>query len=224
MEDVIRRSNYVQDARLRRTKFLFRKTPHSVPPTDTPIFHEEFAKVIIHDIEQLEDFAKSHKIGAGVRLNATSDLLWESMPVHARKNIMALFPKVQFYDYTKYPMKERGELPKNYYITFSSSEHPKSDKWAYEWLSSGHNVAIPFAVHHDDPLPLYHTYLGEKLPVIDGDLSDIRFHDPYPCIVGLRAKGFGKQDTSGFVVQVDMNNPPEQEEEFEGGLLFPDFS
>jgi hypothetical protein len=46
------------------------------------------------------------------------------------------------------------------------------------------------------------TYLG--LPVIDGDQSDLRFLDPQGVIVGLKAKGKGKHDTSGFVVQVGV--------------------
>jgi len=37
-------------------------------------------------------------------------------------------------------------------------------------------------------------------PVYDGDESDLRFLDPKDVIVGLRAKGKAKKDTSGFVV------------------------
>jgi hypothetical protein len=42
------------------------------------------------------------------------------------------------------------------------------------------------------------------LPVIDGDQSDLRFLDPKGVIVGLKAKGKGKHDTSGFIVQVGV--------------------
>jgi len=43
--------------------------------------------------------------------------------------------------------------------------------------------------------------------VIDGDETDARFLDPIfksgkGTIVGLRSKGSGKQDTSGFVIQL----------------------
>ena len=37
--------------------------------------------------------------------------------------------------------------------------------------------------------------------MIDGDVSDVRFNDPKGVIVGLRAKGDAKKDTSGFVIQ-----------------------
>jgi hypothetical protein len=43
------------------------------------------------------------------------------------------------------------------------------------------------------------TYLGKQ--VVDGDATDLRFLDPRGVIVGLKAKGKGKQDTSGFVVK-----------------------
>jgi hypothetical protein len=38
--------------------------------------------------------------------------------------------------------------------------------------------------------------------VIDGDESDVRFLDEKGTIVGLRAKGTGKNDSSGFVIQL----------------------
>ncbi len=59
-------------------------------------------------------------------------------------------------------------------------------------LSNGINVAVVFK----DKLPA--EFLG--FPVIDGDISDTRFLDSQGVIVGLKAKGKAKQDTSGFVV------------------------
>jgi hypothetical protein len=44
------------------------------------------------------------------------------------------------------------------------------------------------------------TFLG--LPVINGDESDIRPYDPRGVVVGLKAKGSAKHDTSGFVVDL----------------------
>jgi len=37
--------------------------------------------------------------------------------------------------------------------------------------------------------------------VIDGDQDDLRFLDPDGVIVGLKAKGQARKDTSGFVLQ-----------------------
>ena len=53
------------------------------------------------------------------------------------------------------------------------------------------NVAVVF---HKLP----ETYLGR--PVINGDETDLRFLDPKGVVVGLKAKGKAKKDTSGFVV------------------------
>jgi hypothetical protein len=43
------------------------------------------------------------------------------------------------------------------------------------------------------------TWLG--FPVIDGDRHDARFLDPAGVIVGLRAKGLARVDTSGFTIR-----------------------
>jgi hypothetical protein len=56
----------------------------------------------------------------------------------------------------------------------------------------GGNIAVVF-----DKLP--DTYLGKK--VVDGDATDLRFLDAKNIIVGLKAKGKGKKDNSGFVVK-----------------------
>ena len=37
-------------------------------------------------------------------------------------------------------------------------------------------------------------------PVINGDENDLRFLDPKGVVVGLKAKGKAKTDTTGFVV------------------------
>ena len=41
------------------------------------------------------------------------------------------------------------------------------------------------------------------MPVINGDKTDMRFKDPVGVIVGLKAKGKARKDTSGFVIDVD---------------------
>jgi hypothetical protein len=42
-------------------------------------------------------------------------------------------------------------------------------------------------------------------PVIDGDGNDLRFLDPAPCIVALKAKGAGaRRDTTGFVLDANL--------------------
>jgi hypothetical protein len=138
------------------------------------------------------------------RLNVFSDVFWErEHPVIFKK-----FPEVQFYDYSKHYQRmlrflDGSQFPKNYHLTFSWSG--KNADQCKDILSRGGNVAVPFHVKYfrDKLNPLPPTFLGR--PVIDGDLTDLRFLDETSergMIVGLRAKGRGKKDESGFVVKV----------------------
>jgi len=121
-----------------------------------------------------------------VRLNGTTDIAFEKVKVKAGKNIMELFPSVQFYDYTKNPIRMRkylkGELPSNYHLTFSRSED--NDQEVNEILSLGGNVAIVFGIKDINDLPS--TYRGYK--VINGDETDLRFLDEKNIVVGLKYK------------------------------------
>ncbi len=111
------------------------------------------------------------------RLNGTSDIRWEKIKVRDGKNIFELFPEVQFYDYTKNPLRFNNELPLNYHLTFSRSE--VNDKDVIKLLKRGFNVAMVF-----NEVP--ELYLGYK--VISGDESDLRFKDERGVIVGLKYK------------------------------------
>ena len=131
------------------------------------------------------------------RLNLTSDLPWENLKVesHGKKlSLMEMFPDVQFYDYTKHfnRMEKyvRGEMPKNYHLTYSRSEC--NQKLVEIIAKLGGNIATVFR----NELPK--NWLGKE--VIDGDLHDLRFLDKKKVIVGLVEKGLAKKDASGFVV------------------------
>jgi hypothetical protein len=45
-------------------------------------------------------------------------------------------------------------------------------------------------------------------PVIDGDKHDARFLDQAGTIVGLKAKGQAKKDTTGFTVRTSTEKAP----------------
>jgi hypothetical protein len=79
----------------------------------------------------------------------------------------------------------------NYKVTYSRSEK-STDVELISLLNEGVNVAVVFK----KDLPF--KYLG--FPVINGDATDLRYNDAKGCIVGLKAKGLAKKDTSGFVV------------------------
>jgi hypothetical protein len=125
-----------------------------------------------------------------VRLNGSSDILWE------RHIDMARWPDCRFYDYTKAPLAKRS-LPANYSLTFSYSEAPGSHADALAYLDAGHNVAIVVRDKQQVSTLVEHGFEG--FPAIDGDLTDIRFDDPPGHWVALYAKGAARKDTSGFV-------------------------
>lgn len=113
--------------------------------------------------------------------------------------LAAQLPAVQFYDYTKLPKPWLRTRP-NYHLTFSYSER---SSWAevMDCLNHGINVAMVFDRVKGDDLPT--TFRG--IPVIDGDVHDLRFLDPTPALVGLRFKGARAKMydamTNGFVLE-----------------------
>ena len=171
------RFSNVQAARIAKTRHFFE---------DRPAFMQQLVREVRSAVKS------SQKLGLTpvFRLNGTSDIRWEMIPVlgdalpTAYANIMMMFPQVQFYDYTKIP--NRRNVPSNYHLTFSRSETNHQDV-----ILSQNNVAVVF-----DVLPA--TYLGRT--VIDGTETDLRFLDPQNVVVGLKANGKAKQDTSGFTV------------------------
>lgn len=166
-------TNKVQEARKRKTVQFFED-------------RDTFMAQLVKDIRQGIMQAHKRNMTPVFRLNGTSDIRWELVPAGGAENIMKLFPYVQFYDYTKIP--NRRNLPTNYHLTFSLAESNESD--ADLALENGMNVAAVF------------RKLPERFkdrPVINGDENDLRFLDYRGVIVGLKAKGRAKKDTSGFV-------------------------
>jgi hypothetical protein len=165
-----------QEARIRKTRWFFEN-------------RETFMGQLVYDIQAAIRKAGREGFTPVFRLNGTSDIRWETVPVGGFKNIMEMFPTVQFYDYTK--LQNRRDIPSNYHLTFSRSEENYSN--VDHMMKQGYNVAIVF-----DSLPA--IYNGYK--VIDGTETDLRFLDEPGVIVGLVAKGKAKQDRSGFTVQL----------------------
>jgi ParB/RepB/Spo0J family partition protein len=125
------------------------------------------------------------------RLNVVSDVAYE----RECPRLFDAFPRVQFMDYTKDVSRVLNpSRPANYSLTFSRSERNEED--CQRVLAAGHNVTVVF---RKPPFP--DSFWG--YPVIDGDESDLRFLDPRPCIVGLKAKGNGaRHDQTGFVLDI----------------------
>jgi hypothetical protein len=163
-----------QEARIRKTRFFFED-------------RDSFMSQLVKDIQAAIRKADREGMIPVFRLNGTSDIRWETIPVQGYANIMEMFPTIQFYDYTK--IANRRNLPANYHLTFSRSE--SNDVDITTMLGTDTNVAVVF-----DALP--ETWNGRK--VIDGTETDLRFLDAKRVVVGLLAKGKAKKDTSGFTI------------------------
>jgi hypothetical protein len=148
---------------------------------------EGFMHQLVWDIEAGIRRAEREDFQPCFRLNGTSDVAWERIRIGS-KNLFQLFPAVQFYDYTKIPRRRVAAYP-NYHLTFSRAENNDRDvAWA---VAAGLNVAMVF---HELPS----THLGRQ--VISADEDDLRFLDPPNVVLGLKAKGRARQDTTGFVL------------------------
>jgi len=173
----------VQVARIKRAKAFFEN-------------REAFMAVIVKDIQRLVKSAAKKKMIPLVRLNGTSDIRWESVPVTHNgvtyRNVMELFPNVQFYDYTK--IANRRDIPENYDLTFSYSGRVEFSQYVKKAIESGMRIAAVFRNRADIPA----KFMG--MDCIDGDNSDIRHIEPKGVIVALYAKGQAKKDNSGFVI------------------------
>lgn len=173
----------VQLARRRKTNLFF-QDPQS------------FTQQLALDLAKINNKALKENKTIFVRLNGTSDINFEKLLNRYLNISFAQFAGLKFYDYTKDKNKaleySTNEKREKYRITYSRSEKD-TDMDIKTLLNNGVNVAAVFS----KDLP--GTYLG--YPVINGDLTDLRFNDQLGVIVGLKAKGEAKKDFSGFVIQ-----------------------
>jgi hypothetical protein len=152
-------TNTIQEARKRKTRLFF---------ADRASFMTDLAA----DIRKAIKYAGKQGLTPVFRLNA---------------NIFALFPTVQFYDYTKVLGRKVAGLT-NYHLTFSRAEC--NDKDVAVALANGMNVA---AVYDQIPAGMY-----------SADDTDLRFLDPKVGMIGLKAKGRARKDYSGFVIRLKV--------------------
>jgi hypothetical protein len=172
--------NRTQESRIARTKWF-----HSD--------RESFVEAMVKNLEA--NIRRAHRLGFTpcIRPNGTSDLPWENI-THKGKRIMEIFSNVQWYDYTKVPLRMKkflnGDMPDNYHLTFSRSGD--NDRAVNEVMQLQGNVSVVFRGGLPD------TWNGVR--VIDGDEHDLRFTDPKGVIVGLSAKGKARKMDTKFVV------------------------
>jgi hypothetical protein len=153
----------ITNTRIKKTKMFFEHRTFFVDWT-------------IAEIKKYKAAAERKGEQFSVRINGTSDLSIETMRNKEGKNLLELFPDVQFYDYTK--VFNRLPLTKkypNYHLTFSYSGANMVQCLAA--LADGYNVAMVF----NKALP--DTYMGYK--VVNADDSDLRYLDEKNVICGL---------------------------------------
>ena len=165
-------TNMIQRARIRKTEYFF---------ADRAAFMDDLAS----DIMRAVNYARKKGLIPVFRLNGTSDLSWEKYPVCGADNIFALFPTIQFYDYTKVLGRKVSHI-ENYHLTFSKADGNDAD--VAEALLQGMSVVAVY-----DAIPA---------DVPSADETDLRFLDPKGIMLGLKAKGRAKKDYSGFVIRV----------------------
>lgn len=171
-------TNVIQKARIRKTKYFFEN-------------RDAFMQDLMTDICKAINYAERKGLTPVFRLNGTSDLSWEKYVVNGQgDNIFQMFHMVQFYDYTKVLGRKVKHIP-NYHLTFSKADGNDSD--VAQAMEQGMNVTVVF-----DKIP--ETYMGK--PVFNADETDLRFLDPQDVVLGLKAKGRAKKDTTGFVIML----------------------
>ena len=163
--------------------------------TKTKLFFEErdfFMDWLVAEIEAAKRKATRMTYKLSIRLNNTSDISPEEFTRNG-KNILQMYPEIQFYDYTKVP--SRVDLMKkydNYDVTFSYTGYNLTE--CQEMLLNKIRVAVVFK-------NVPEVWEGHK--VIDGDKYDMRHKDDNDVIVGLKYKTVRNKLNSNikFVVQ-----------------------
>lgn len=166
--------NNVEQGRYRRTHEYF---------TDRATF---IAKLIA-ELGKLAAVARANGMEPAARLNGTSDIHWAVRHPEVVRAAQAL--GVRLYDYTKRPVRYVADAPVHY--TYSLDVGSDREEHAITYLRAGGTVAVVFR----GGLPA--TWNG--FTVVNGDETDVRYMDPRGTVVGLKAKGKARTDTSGFV-------------------------
>ena len=134
---------------------------------------EVFMRIMIHEIEKERKKAENNGTFFSIRLNCTSDINPIAFTLNG-KNILEIFPDIQFYDYTK--VINRIALAKkysNYDITWSIDGSEKNREIGLELLKNGGRVAV---VYGENDMPK--TWYGYEC--CNGDETDYRPSDIAP--------------------------------------------
>ena len=150
-----------------------------------------FLDKLATEITQETAKAKLGGYRVAFRLNGTSDVDFVYMlKKYGFLDIETLQPDAVFYDYTKTIQKAiRYKSHPNYTVTFSRSESNSLN--CETAIRHGINVAAVF-----NELPK----VWRGVDVVDGDASDLQMLKYNGVILGLKAKGAARKDTTGFTI------------------------
>lgn len=177
---------------------------------------QRFGKLLILSI--LHNYVKQSDEILAVRLNGTSDIVWEDLDLMidrefstlcwikfgamvpiGKRNIFEIFnhirehsgQDVRFYDYTKvkHNWAECKRLGYHLTVSYDGADNIANAKIVRDALFHGVNVAAAFNVKKGQDLPKSWMLQSTVRTVIDGDRSDYRPADSHGGhIVGLRFK------------------------------------
>lgn len=178
----------VQQARLRRSRLLNVKT-------------DAFYPQLKAEIEAFQLKAERLGLKPVVRLNGTSDIVWEQMTPFNGKTVFEEFPNLQFYDYTKIAKRLGRKLPSNYHLSLSYSEaDSKFAKSCWKAFYERQASLIMVINREAEKNGALRDLKAVGYNVVDGDLHDLRFLDEPNSLVLLKAKGRARSETNGFVL------------------------
>jgi hypothetical protein len=210
--------NHIQRARIARTLYFAEN-------------RNAFMSQLVREISAFLKRCQREGLKAAVRLNGTSDIQWEHIPIYENTpdigiaiagfnswyasidrayssngiyTIFDRFPAVQFYDYTKLYARVRDTraLPRNYHLTLSWSGASRAYREKVESHARDYRASLAIVAESRREAQLIAASIGyDPRPVVDGDRDDLRFLDPPGSIVFLTPKGSAKRDPSGFVAR-----------------------
>ena len=179
------KKNAINKARIKKTKLFFEE-------------RDFFMSWLVKEITKAKIDADTKGYRFSVRINGTSDIDLTTFKIGGR-NILEIFPLIQFYDYTKVAKRFKLlEKYPNYDLTYSFSGYNMIQCLDLLENKKG-RVAMVF-----EGKVLPKTFLDYK--VIDGDEYDMRYMDEQGVIVGLKFKKVrNKIDTNRnkFIIAMD---------------------
>lgn len=163
----------VIEARLRRTRWYLND-------------RDGFFDQLVGELVAMQEVADRNGLKLAIRLNGTSDILWERDELEEGRTLFDMFPAATFYDYTRTPAAHR-KVPENWRLTFSLADDPLER--ALEHLRAGRSVAAVVPEAEKEWVGGWIEIGDHVVTVVDGDEHDLRFLDPAPALVLLKPKG-----------------------------------